>query len=118
MIDDFYVKRLSDIRSDELIHRSDIGKPFPAHFQYETDMRSIGPHIGNIIVFITVYLYLKLYLTNTYTYLLAQTDLSQSRSPHIDNRRHLSIFTTPSRLPTINTSTTPETPPRPKHHRK
>jgi hypothetical protein len=27
--DDFYVKRLSDIRSDELIHRSDIGKPFP-----------------------------------------------------------------------------------------
>ena len=56
--DDFYVKRLSDMRSDMKSYRSDIGKPFPAHFRYETDMRSIGPHIGNIIFYSLLYIYI------------------------------------------------------------
>ena len=55
---DFYMKRLSDMRSDMNSYRSDIGKPFPAHFRYETDMRSIGPHIGNIILYSLLYIYI------------------------------------------------------------
>jgi hypothetical protein len=47
-------------------YRSDIGKPFPAHFRYETDMRPIGfiSEILYYIIFSAVYLYLKLYLSN------------------------------------------------------
>jgi hypothetical protein len=56
--DDFYVKRLSNIRSDMNSYRSHIGKPFPAHFRYETDMRSIGPHIGNIILYSLLHIYI------------------------------------------------------------
>jgi hypothetical protein len=55
---DFYMKRLSDMRSDMNSYRSDIGKPFPAHFRYKTDVRSIGPHIGNIILYSLLYIYI------------------------------------------------------------
>jgi hypothetical protein len=55
---DFYMKRLSDMRSAMNSYRSDIGKPFPAHFRYETDVRSIGPHIGNIILHSLLYIYI------------------------------------------------------------
>jgi hypothetical protein len=63
----FYVKRLSDIRSDMNSYRTSYRKAFSRAlpiwdlwFIYRTSYRKY------YIVFITVYLYLKLCLTNTY----------------------------------------------------
>jgi hypothetical protein len=89
---------ISDLISDG----PHIGKPFPAHFRYQTDIRSTDL-ISEILYCIHYCIFIfKAYLSNI---LLAQTSLTK----HPDhNHRHPSIFTTPSRSPTINTSTTPD----------
>jgi hypothetical protein len=67
--DDFYVKRLSDMRSDMKSYRTSYQKAFsrafPIQDRYEIYRTSYRKYY---IVFITVYLYLKLYLSNIISY--------------------------------------------------